>query len=333
GAILKARSEGGRFKSLTDLVERVETRAVNRKMLEALTKCGACDGLGENRATMFAQIDRVLSRAQSAAADKARGQESLFGMLQETAAPTVESAAKLPEWPQSQMLAYEKELLGFYVTGHPLTPFAPILEKYSLANTSTLASLPGRSITRIGGMISAIQQGVSKKSGKPYALVTLEDLHGTVQVLCMNENYDKYRELLQPNKALLVIGEVNNAEDKPKLFPQEILPLEDAPRKFTKQVHLRLHTAHVTPEQLGGVQHLVAAHPGRVPLFLCFMRPAGEVVFVEAHERFNVMPSLEFQHAAEELLGEETYYAKVDTAVPERQRKPWEKRNGDSGEE
>jgi DNA polymerase-3 subunit alpha len=330
-SILKARAEGGRFKSLTDLAERVDLRAVNRKVFECLIKCGACDSLGENRATMFGLLDRVLTRAQSAAADKARGQESLFGMLRD--APTqqaAEAGPKLPEWPQSQMLAFEKELLGFYVTGHPLTPFAPILEKYSLATTATLATLPGRTITRIGGMISAIQQGVSKKSGKPYAMVTLEDLQGTVQVLCMNENYDKYRDLLTPNKALLVIGEVNNAEDKPKIFPQEIIPLEDAPRKFTRQVHLRLHTAHVKPEQLGGVQQLVTAHPGRVPLFLCFMRPGGEAVFVETHEHFGVMPSLELQKAADELFGEETYYAKVDTTVPERQRKPWEKRNGDA---
>jgi hypothetical protein len=93
----------------------------------------------------------------------------------------------------------------------------------------------------------------------------------------------------------------------------------------------------VKPEQLGGVQQLVTAHPGRVPLFLCFMRPGGEVVFVETHERFGVMPSLDLQKAADDLFGEETYYAKVDTSVPERQRKPWEKRNGNgengSGEE
>ena len=118
---------------------------------------------------------------------------------------------------------------GFYVTGHPLTPYAPILEKYALANTTTLAQLPPRSLTRIGGLIAAVQNGVSKKSGKPYSLVTLEDLEGSVQVLCLNENYDKYRELLAPGKAILVIGEVNTGDDKPKIFPQEIMPLEEAP--------------------------------------------------------------------------------------------------------
>ncbi len=231
------------------------------------------------------------------------------------------------------LTAHEKELLGFYVTGHPLTPFTPILEKYSLSTTTKLAALPNRSLTRIGGMIAAVQSGFSKKSGKPYALVTLEDLEGSVQILVMNENYDKFRSLLEVNKPILVIGEVNTGEDKPKIFPQDIMLLADAPKKFTKQVHLRLHTAHLQPEQLGSIQELVATHAGKCPLFLCFMRPEGSTVFVGAHERFGVTPSLELEHAADKLLGEDTYYAKVDTSLPERQKRAWERKsdNGGSG--
>jgi len=196
-------------------------------------------------------------------------------------------------------LAHEKELLGFYVTGHPLTPFVPLLEKFSLANTTTLPQLQSRALTRIGGMISGVQNGFSKRSGKPYALVTLEDLEGSVQVLCMNENYDKYRELLVQGKAILVIGEVNTGDDKPKIFPQEIMALEDAPRKFTKQVHLRLNTAHLTPDSLESVRNLIATYPGKCPLFLCFVRPAGEIIFMETHEKFFVAPSRQLQQATE----------------------------------
>ena len=281
----------------------MDGRTVNRKVLEALIKCGACDCLGQTRATLFAQIDRTLARAASIIADRQRGQSSLFGALEENARRRCRKPiSSLPEWPQHELLAHEKELLGFYVTGHPLTPYAPILEKYALANTATLAQLPNRSLTRIGGLIAAVQNGVSKKSGKPYSLVTLEDLEGSVQVLCMNENYDKYRELLVPNKAILVIGEVNTGDDKPKIFPQEIMPLEDAPRRFTKQVHLRLHTAHLKPEHLESVRELVAAHPGKCPLFLCFVRPTGEVIFVETHEQFCVAPSRELQQAADDSV-------------------------------
>jgi DNA polymerase-3 subunit alpha len=324
--LLKARSEGGAFSSLADLCERVDSRSVNRKALEALIKCGACDGFGRTRATLLAQLERTLARAAGIIADRQRGQSSLFGVLEEKAPPLPESAGDLPEWPQHELLAHEKELLGFYVTGHPLTPYAPLLKKYALANTAALAQLANRSLTRVGGLVAAVQHGISKKSGKPYSLVTLEDLEGSVQVLCLNENHEKCRELLVPSKAILVIGEVNNADEKPKIFPQEIMLLEEAPRRFTRQVHLRLHTAHVQPQHLEAVRDLVAAHPGKCPLFLCFVRPTGEVVFVETHERFFVTPSRELQQAADDLLGEETYYAKVDISLPERTPRRWERK-------
>jgi DNA polymerase-3 subunit alpha len=324
-AILKARTETGRFNTLSEMCERVDGRAVSRKVLEALIKSGACDCLGQNRATLYSQIEHTLVRAAGVIADRQSGQSSLFGAFEDRSSPRPDSVSALPEWSESEMLAHEKELLGFYVTGHPLTPFVPILEKYSLNNTASLAQLQSRSLTRIGGMIAAVQNGVSKKSGKPYSMVTLEDLEGSVQVLCMNENYEKYRELLVQGKPILVIGEVNTGDDKPKIFPQEIMPLEDAPRRFTKQVHLRLHAA-LDPEKLQAIHELVGFYPGKCPLFLCFRRPSGEVVFIETHEKFFVAPSRELQEAADKLLGEDTYYAKADTSLPERQRRAWERK-------
>ncbi len=332
--ILKTRNEGGKFKTLSELCERVDGRTLTRKPLEALIKTGACDCFGQSRATLFAQIERTMARAASLLSDKQKGQSSLFGALEEKEPPMPEAISNLPEWPQHELLAHEKELLGFYVTGHPLTPLVPLLEKYSLTNTAKLAELPNRSLTRIGGMIAAVTHGFSKKSGKPYSMVTLEDLEGSVQLLVMND-YDKFRPLLEANKAILVIGEVSTGEDKPKIFPQEILPLMDAPKKYTKQVHLRLHSAHLQPDDMIKIQELVAAHPGKCPLLLCFMRPGGGTVFMDTNERFSVAPSLELERAANKLFGEETYYAKVDTSLPEKARRSWEKKNGgnnDGGE-
>ncbi len=324
-AILKARNGHGKFKTLAELCEQVDGRSLGRKTLEALIKTGACDCFGQTRATLFAQVERTLARAASILSDKQKGQSSLFGALEEKTPPMPETISNLPEWPQHELLTHEKELLGFYVTGHPLTPFAPILEKYCLANTAKLAELPNRSLTRIGGMIAAAQHGFSKKSGKPYSMVTLEDLEGSVQLLVMNE-HEKFRPLLEVNKAILVIGEVSTGEDKPKIFPQEIMPLADAPKKYTKQVHLRLNTAHLKPEDLTNIGQLLAAHPGKCPVFLCLMLPGGETVFVQAHERFGITPSLELEHAVNKMVGEKTYYAKVDTSLPERQKRSWEKK-------
>ncbi len=332
--IIEARDKGGKFTSLTDFCERVDSRTVGRKTLEALIKCGACDSFGEPRASMFAALDRVMARAASAAADRSRGQVSLFGMMEEPVTKEVEKATHLPEWPQHELLAHEKELLGFYVTGHPLTPLAPLLERFCLHNSTTAKTLAPRTMTRIGGMVGAVQQGMSKKSGKPYAMVTLEDLEGNFSMLLMNENYDKYRDFLVSGKALLVVGEVNNDEDKPKLFPSEIMALEDAPRKFTRQVHLRLYPAHLDDAKLDATRALVEAHRGKCPLFLCFRYPDAPPLFIETHERYAITPSVAFQRAVDELLGEETYYAKVDTTAPERPKRAWERRGGgEYGEE
>jgi DNA polymerase-3 subunit alpha len=182
-------------------------------------------------------------------------------------------------------------------------------------------------MARIGGMIGAVNHGVSKKSGKPYAMVTLEDLEGSVQLLVMND-YEKFRPLLEANKAILVVGEVSTGEDKPKIFPQEIIPLADAAKKYTKQVHFRLPAAHLQPEDLIKAQSLVAAHSGKCPLFLCILRPGGGSVFIETHSRYGVMPSLELEHEVNRQFGDQAYYAVVDKNLPEKQRRAWEKKNG-----
>src|SRR5665213_1631824 len=332
-SILKARAEHGKFKTLSELCERVDGRTLTRKPLEALIKTGACDSFGQTRATLFAQIERTLSRAASILSDKQKGQSSLFGALEEKAPAMPEAISNLPEWPQHELLAHEKELLGFYVTGHPLTPFVPILEKYALTTTTSAVSMPDQTMVRVGGLIGSVKTGISKKTGKPYAVLTLGDLEGSVEVLCTNESYDKFRDMYVVNKAVLVVGSVDRRDEKPKIFPQEIMPLTDTPKKFTKQVHLRLQTAHLQPEDLTKVQELAAAHAGKCPLFLCFMRPEGATVFVGTHEKFAVTPSLELEHAANKIFGEETYYAKVDASLPEKARRSWEKKNGSGSEE
>lgn len=322
-AIIKARNEGGKFVSLADLCQRVDTRVVNRKVLEALIKSGACDCFGQTRATLFAQIDRALARAASIAADRLRGQSSLFSGLEEETAPMPESLTNLPEWPTNELLAYEKELLGFYFTGHPLAPYATLLRQYSLANTATLQELPNRTITRIGGLITAVQYGISKKTSKPYLIATLEDLEGAVQILFMNEAYEQSREIVKPNTAVMVVGEVSVTEDKPKLFAIEAFPLDEAPVRLTKRVHVRLQTATVTTQQLEVLRDIVAAHPGDCPLVLHFTQSNGQPATIRAGEQFRVNPSRQLQETIDRLFGPGAYQPQIDnTLTPRAGRKP-----------
>ncbi len=326
-SILKARSEGGKFKSLTDLCERVDARAVSKKGLEGLIRSGACDCFGETRATLWVAVDRTMARAAAILLDRKRGQSSLFGLLEDSERTgDLEKMVRLPEWPNAELLEAEKELLGFYVTGHPLTPMEPILKRYGLCNSVSAMQLPNRTMTRIGGMISAVQQAIARKNNKPYAMVTVEDLEGSFQMLCMNETYEKFREWLVVGKVVLVVGEVSNAEDKPKLFPTEIMLLEDAPRKYTKQVHIKLSLETLLPENLDALHQVITAHPGKCPLFMAIRKETGEVIFIESHDRFRVTPSKEFEARVETLFGAESFYAKVDSTLPERSVKKYEKR-------
>ncbi|HEX4350913.1 MAG TPA: hypothetical protein VH251_11020, partial [Verrucomicrobiae bacterium] len=127
------------------------------------------------------------------------------------------------------------------------------------------------------------------------------------------------------------LGEISAGEDKPKIFPQEIMPLEDAAKKYTKQVHFRLPMAHLQPADMVKAHELVAAHAGKCPLFLCMLRPEGGTIFIETNSRFGVTPSLELEHAINRQFGDKAYYANVDKSLPEKQKRAWEKKNGSNG--
>ena len=311
-AILAARQNSGEFPSLFDLCERVDGRAVTRKVLEGLIRSGTCDSLGLTRATLWAQVEGALSRASSLATDREKGQRSMFDLIEEPKEPSKTPTESLPEWPIEKRLADEKELLGFYVSGHPLAPFQSILNRYCLSNSETIQKLKNRTMTRIGGMVSAVKQGFSGKSGKPYAILTIEDMAGTFQTLCMNENFDRNQHLFQTNHPILVIGEVNNTEDKTKVFPQEIMPLEEAPKRLTIQVHLRLKHETTLRPLLPQIRQLAENHKGQCPLFLCFQNTKGDPIIIETHKQYHVQPSLKLEAEVRQLLGENSYHVRTE---------------------
>jgi len=332
-SLLEARRQGGRFISLPDFCERIDTRAANKKVLECLIKAGACDDLGFNRASLMAQLDGAMARASSIAADRVRGQSSLFDAFESTPSPTTKAkAVELPEWPTSEKLSYEKELLGMYLTGHPLQPYEPLIRRFAAHTIADLPTLENRAMTRVGGLVSALQEGISKKSGKKYAMVTIEDLTGSVQMLLMNENYDRFRSLLNINVPVLVTAEVNTGEDRPKLFPQEILRLEEAPRKFTRQVHVRLQADAVDAMRLEALRTLIEEHRGKIPLFLNLRMANGATAYLEANDQFYVTPSAQLEEAINASIGADAYWTRVDTSLPERAPRKWERRgSGDDG--
>ena len=333
-AIIKARETGEPFADLFDLCDRCDTRTVNRKVLEALIRSGACDGLAGSRAGQFSVIDRALAKASSQARDRESGQTSLFGAFEESSQSMQDTVPDLAEWERGDILAAEKELLGFYVSGHPLDPYRELLGQYCLHDSETVKALESRKVTRIGGLIATVQRGISRRTNKPYAIATVEDLKGSFQVLCMNENYDKYQELLLSNKTVLVIGEANNSEDTPKIFPQEIIPLDDAPAMFTQQVQFRFNGSELGPEKMEELHGLATSHPGRCPLFLCIRQQDSRLVFIDTSKKHFVRPSVQLRDEVNEMLGPDSYYAKVDMTLPEPTKRQWQRKenNGGNGE-
>ena len=310
--VIRVRDAGGRFQSFEDFCTRVDLRIVNRKVLECLVKCGAFDSLGELRAVVFAAVECQMNRAASAQRDRERGQTALFDVEPVNAQHRATGQPPAVDWSQSEMLAFEKELLGFYVTGHPLSQYAEVLRRYELASSGQLTQLQDGQMTRIGGIISKLTPKTTKQ-GRPMAIMTLEDLDGSVEILVFPESYAKYAASLKADAAIFVCGMANLREDKPKIVADQIIPLDDVPKRFTKAVHIRLSAGTTEDSILTRVQHVLHAHKGSVPVLFCFIYPDGKLVFLEAHEHFSVSPTQQFVRDVEAILGEDSVWLKVDT--------------------
>jgi DNA polymerase III subunit alpha len=150
------------------------------------------------------------------------------------------------------------------------------------------------------------------KQGKPMAIMTLEDLDGSVEVLVFPESYAKFAQILKADAAIFVCGMVNLREDKPKIVADQIIPLADVPKRFTKAVHIRLSAETTQESALARVHEVIRAHKGTVPVLFCFMYPDGKLVFLEAHEHFAVTPTQQFVVDVEAILGEDSVWLKVD---------------------
>jgi DNA polymerase-3 subunit alpha len=310
--VIDVRQAGGRFKSFAEFCERVDSRVVNRKVLESLVKCGAFDSLGQSRTRTYAEIDFQLNRVSSLQRDRESGQAALFEVEPVHARRQATGQTPAVEWSQGEMLAFEKELLGFYVTGHPLAQYAEILSRYELASSADVAQLQDGQRTRIGGIVSRLQLKTTRQ-GKPMAILALEDLNGSVEVLVFPEAYARCATNLRADAPIFVCGTVSLREDKPKIVADQIFPLEDVPKKFTKAVHIRLAAGATEGSALDRVQDVLRAHPGSVPVLFCFVYPDGRAVFLEAHERFSVTPTQQFVRDVEAVLGSDSVWLKVDS--------------------
>ena len=228
-AIVEARNEGGPFRSLYDFCERINLGAANRRVLENLIKAGAMDSLQGARSQLTAVLDSAMEAGQRAYRDRQHGQSGLFADL--AAGP--ESPAEIPlpstpDWTDQQKLSGEKEVLGIYVTGHPLDEYRDKVRELATHNTETIQDLDKGVEVKLCGILTAIQRKRNKE-GKPWAAMQLEDLNGAVDAMAFAMQYDRLASFLVEDKAVLVKATVLPEENAPpKLSIQDVIPLENA---------------------------------------------------------------------------------------------------------
>ncbi|MEE8304184.1 MAG: OB-fold nucleic acid binding domain-containing protein, partial [Candidatus Tectomicrobia bacterium] len=299
--ILGERGENASFRSLMDFCERLDSRQVNKKVVESLIKGGALDSLGMGRAQMIANMGQVLDWARQQQEDRQQGQFSLFGDATTSPATAVLNLDTVPEWEENERLAYEKEALGFYISSHPLIAVQHQLRRLTTATSQSIADGHGERTVTVGGMITQQRTQLTKK-GDRMAFLTLEDLYGSTEIIVFPETYRRSQPWCESEVPLLIWGKVESDSNEGRIIAQRILPLDEAEALG----EFRQLTLAVPPELERSVLHQIrdclATSPGDCHVVLALKFSDGETVLLRADERLNVAPSMELLDTLENLL-------------------------------
>jgi DNA polymerase-3 subunit alpha len=289
------REHRGTFTSLEDFCTRLDSRVANRKMLESLIKAGAFDFTNRDRAELFACIDESLSASAIAQRDRAAGQVSLFD--EETHAATATRRQSISPWTEHEKLSYEKELLGFYVSGHPLDSYAEIFAAKNYRPIASLGELDDRAQFKIAGAIVEVEKKFTRKEGKPFAVVWIEDLMDMLEVVVWNEVYLKVSNVLLPGQVVEVKGALDRRDEMLRATALEIKPVArgkpngamDRPAEKLQQSSIVLRfSAATTGDELRQVRNILVSSPGRHSVQLLFDRGNGNSLRLDAGMEFRV---------------------------------------------
>jgi DNA polymerase-3 subunit alpha len=301
GEAITERESRGPFGSLEDFAARMDPRAVNRKSMECLVKCGAFDFTGEERAQMVEDLEPVLAASASAHRDRSAGQQSLFGAesLPQTARAGGRHRAR--PFAEAELLSFEKELLGFYVTAHPLDPYRSSLDNPKFTKVSDLEEMDDRATVTVAGLVDAVEKKYTKSTGKPCAFLTLEDFSGKVEVRVWSEAFEKYLSQLVPGKVLQITGRLDKRDDKPAVTASELKSVPPG-EGHEKPVVLRLPAGRSGRREMEDLRSAVLDFPGRRPLVLEFVARDGRTRRVRAADQFKVGSEEKLRAALNGLL-------------------------------
>jgi len=305
-SIVAGRKELGRYSSVYEFCEKVDLRLLNKRVLESLIKSGAMDGLGR-RAQLMAVLDRAIEGAQKTQRDAESGQHGLFGVFQEEAVTS--SNTKLPDtpdWDEHTRLANEKEILGFFISGHPLEKYRDKLEDLHALSTEEIGAMKSSTgkdeNIATAGIITSIRVLKSKR-GDFYAQGTLEDMSGSLEMLVFPEAYRKLQDRVKLEVPVLIRGGVRIEEGaNPKLTVNEIQPLEEARVPLPRSLRIRVPLETASEATVDALQVLCVQRKGEAKVLFDVERQGDFMVVMEA-EGYNVQPDRNFIARVEELCG------------------------------
>ena len=291
--ILDAGKEGP-FRSVRDLLSRVDLRKVNKRAMESLIKSGALDSLDPDRGKVFGDLPGLLEEAQAEIRRRDSGQFALFGETSEGTGRKQNRKGELAAtpWGRRERLTFEKESLGFYITGHPMDSFAGEIAMYANATTGKVASMKPDAEVRIGGLVTGLKEKVTRR-GEKMANWTLEDLEGTVEVVVFPKTLPESRETLGSPEPVFLIGRIKFEEQGIKIHAEEVFRMENVRERLSKSVHFHLLLDRLTPADIGDLQKTIRRNAGEKKGFLHLIRQGEFDAVVSLPDGCGVAPSLE----------------------------------------
>jgi DNA polymerase-3 subunit alpha len=296
------------FASFSEFIERLDSRLVNKRTLDALIAAGAFDSLGRNRATLAGAAERALARAARHREEVELGQSNLFGGAAggEEGGIAGDHFPDLAEWPLDQKLKGEKDTLGFYVTGHPLTRFADEIDRFAEGRIADLAGRVDQSV-RVAGVLGNLKKQKIKKGvneGKTMLKATLEDTSGTIVVAVFASLYEKVQGWVRDDLPVLATATVRESGGSLELTIQEITPLEGIRERRARELAIRVNLAYADENVLTRLQERLRRHPGTTPVSIRLVRPGEFEATLKAADSMRIAPSPSLTNEIQALAGE-----------------------------
>ena len=301
-SIIGAINEGGRFSSLFEFCERVDLKRVNKRVIESLIKCGAFDSTGDYRSRMIASLEDSLEYGQRVQKERSDPQMGLFDMQGDRPSINLPSMPEIDEWGEKQLLALEKESLGFYITGHPLTGYEDLLEKFTNADSATLKEKNDGESVRIGGMIRNTKI-IKTKKGDLMAFVTLEDLQGSVEVTVFSSIYARVYDLLSDDNSIMVQGQLQKDENSVKILADTIITFEKAEETWSASIHFHLDITRTEKALLVRLNDILERHPGSCRGYVHLLHPEKTETIIALSESMKLRAGLPLTREVNNLLG------------------------------